>query len=121
MIRSRLSPLFCALGLLWSSVSWGQIEYVMDNLVVTDCYGELVDSGEGEEYSSNENFTFTVELEQGIPISVFFLEAVCIEEEFDFLEIWDGLAPSGTLLASITGSDFIPDAIVANSGTVTFQ
>lgn len=120
MTRSCLSSLICAFGLFWSAVSWGQVEYVMDNLVVTDCYGELVDSGEGEEYSSNENFTFTVELEQGIPISVFFLQAVCIEEDFDFLEIWDGLAPSGTLLASITGSDFIPDPVVANSGTVTF-
>ena len=54
MTRSCLSSLICALGLFWGAVSWGQVEYVMDNLVVTDCYGELVDSGEGEEYSSNE-------------------------------------------------------------------
>ena len=74
--------------LVWlTCAAWGQTEYVMDNLLVTDCFGQLVDSGDGEEYGSNENFVFTVELEEDVPILVNFLGTVCIEDGFDFLTL----------------------------------
>ncbi len=117
MKRLLLFAVCCAMAI---PTGWSQAEYVMDNLVVSDCTGQLVDSGDGEEYSSNENIVFAVELESGIPILVNFLSSVCIEEDFDFLTVWDGLAGSGNLLATITGTGFVPASLTANSGTVTF-
>jgi len=116
MKRLLLFAVCCAMA---TPRGWSQVEYVMDNLVVSDCFGQLVDSGDGEEYSSNENLVFTVELEVDIPIVVNFLSSVCIEEDFDFLNIWDGEADSGNLLASVTGTGFVPPSVTANSGTVT--
>ena len=108
------------IALVWlACAAWGQTEYVMDNLLVTDCFGELVDSGDGEEYGSNENFVFTVELEEDVPILVNFLGTVCIEDDFDFLTLWDGPADTGVLLSQITGSDFVPESVIASSGTLT--
>ena len=60
MKRLLLFAVCCAMA---TPRGWSQVEYVMDNLVVSDCFGQLVDSGDGEEYSSNENLVFTVELE----------------------------------------------------------
>lgn len=99
---------------------WSQVEYVMENLVVSDCTGQLVDSGEGEEYSSNENLTFVVDLGEPIPILIQFLSPICIEEDFDFLTIWDGPVDTGVLMAELTGIDFVPNALTANSGMVSF-
>ena len=120
MSNRILAPLVCTVALFLGSQAWCQVEYVMDNLTVSDCFGVLVDSGDGEEYSSNENLSFTVELEEDVPVSIFFLAPVCIEEDFDFLQIWDGAPGSGTLLTTVTGTDFIPESVIAYSGTVTF-
>ncbi|MGB1031096.1 MAG: CUB domain-containing protein, partial [Flavobacteriales bacterium] len=91
----------------------------MDNIYTNECDAILYDSGgEGVEYGLNENFTFTVET--GAPINVEFLEEVCIETDFDFLFIYDGLDDTAPLLAEITGFDFIPASLLANSGAVTF-
>lgn len=108
------------LACFYSRMTWGQTEYAMADMTVTDCNGILTDSGEGEEYSSNEALTFIVEMEEVIPISISFSQNICIEDGFDFLTIWDGLPDAGVLLASITGIDYIPDDLLANSGTVAF-
>ena len=108
------------LTIVWLGPSaWSQTEFVMDNLLVTECFGQLVDSGDGEEYGSNENLVFTVELEEDVPILVNFIGAVCIEEGFDFLMLWDGPADSGVMLSQITGLDFVPESVIAASGTLT--
>ena len=100
--------------------TWGQVEYIMSDLTVSDCSGILFDSGEGEEYSSNENFTFTVEMTDAIPVLVSFHPQFCLEEGFDFLTIWDGVPESSNLLATLTGTDFIPDDVLSNTGVVSF-
>lgn len=100
--------------------TWGQVEYIMSDLTVSDCSGILFDSGEGEEYSSNENFTFTVEMTDAIPVLVSFHPPFCLEEGFDFLTIWDGVPESSNLLATLTGTDFIPDDVLSNTGVVSF-
>lgn len=95
-------------------------EYLMSDTTVTDCDGFLFDSGNVDEiYGNNEDFTFTVET-GGVAIEVSFLSEVCIEEGFDFLNIYDGTSDAGPLLASITGEGFIPPGLTATSGAVTF-
>ena len=115
-----LRGVLCFIGILAAAYCSGQTEYVMADMTVYDCSGILTDSGEDAEYSSNEDFTFIVEMEEIIPVVVTFPESICIEEGFDFLFIWDGLPNVGTLLATITGSDFSPEDVTAMSGVVAF-
>lgn len=98
----------------------GQVEYIMSDMTVFDCSGILTDSGEGEEYSSNEDVTFVVELDDDVPILVTFASPFCLEDGFDFLTLWDGVPQSSNLLAALTGTDFVPDNILSSTGMVSF-
>ncbi len=94
-------------------------EYNMDNLTVSDCDGYLYDSGGLDDpYGNNENLTFTIST--GATITAGFLEEICIEDGFDFLNVYDGLDDTAPLIASITGANFTPGDLVANSGSMTF-
>ena len=117
----KLRPsLLSILALMLGISGWGQVEYVMSDLTVSDCSGALVDSGEGQEYSSNENYTFTVQMADVIPILVTFHGSFCLEDGFDFLTIWDGVPDASNLLATYTGTDFLPEDVVSNSGIISF-
>lgn len=115
---NRLLFLIGCLMLVHSAV--GQLpEFLMENAYTNECDGILFDSGgDGVEYGLNEDLTFTIET--GAPINIEFQENVCIETDFDFLYIYDGLDDSGTLLDEISGFDFTPGPYTAASGAVTF-
>ena len=73
-----------------------QVTYTMADTTVTDCFGELTDSGgEDDAYGNNENFTFTVDA--GSPLDLQFLGPIDIEPAapgtgllFDYLILYDG-------------------------------
>ena len=107
--------------LAWALAGWGQTEYTIDEVGSSECTGVLTDTGgAGDDYGGNEFFVFVVDLAPGIPITVSFLEEVCLESPFDQLQIIDGPANSGLNLATVTGVEFVPDAVTAVSGMVTF-
>lgn len=98
-----------------------QEEYTMEDISSTECSGILTDTGgSGDDYGGGEFFVFTVNLAVGLPIEVTFLENVCLENQLDFLQIYDGPPDSGMLLTEVTGIDYLPDAVTAWSGMVSF-
>ena len=117
----RLLFFFGALLVSLGAASQDLMEYTMTDTTVTDCDGYLSDSGGPDEsYSINENFEFTIST-GGVSIEVEFLENVCIENNLDFLNIYDGEDTNAPLITSITGADFIPPPFNASSGAVTFE
>lgn len=110
-----------AILLLAALVGKGQTEFTIDEVGSSECTGVLTDTGgAGDDYGGNEFYVFVVDLAPGIPIQVSFLEDVCLESPFDQLQIIDGPADSGLNLATVTGVDFVPEAVTAMSGMVTF-
>lgn len=95
------------------------IEYNMsDGAVLTDCQGILYDSGgESAIYGQSENLTTTIQT--GGPIALTFFNQFCLQANFDFLTIYDGIDATGTLLGQFTGVN-LPPALNATSGAVTF-
>ncbi len=96
----------------------GQTTYAMADTVVTDCFGELTDSG-GEEdaYGNNENLTFTVDA--GSPLDVSFIGPVDIEPAapgsgllFDYLILYDGPDAASPVLDTLFGSIQSPPTYV---------
>jgi gliding motility-associated-like protein len=98
----------------------GQIlpEYNMsDDLILTDCRGILYDSGgENGPYGQSENISTTISTNG--PITLTFFNQFCVQNNFDFLNIYDGVDDSGMLLGQFTGVN-LPPTLVANSGAVT--
>jgi len=96
---------FCA---FISNCILGQTTYNMSNQTVYECEGVLIDSEEGKDekvpggYDHNEDFVFTICVPntQGFTISFseFFLE-----EDFDFLTIYDGPNIASPLIGKYTG------------------
>lgn len=95
-------------------------EFMMSDTTVTECDAFLGDSGGPDEsYGINEDFVFTVNT--GGIIEVSFLTEICIEDGFDFLNIYDGLTTAAPLITSITGAGFIPPDITSSGGALTFE
>lgn len=104
-----------------AAVGWGQTEYTIDEVGSSECTGVLTDTGgAGDDYGGDEFFVFVVDLAPGTEIAVSFLGEVCLESPFDQLQIIDGPANSGLNLATVTGVDFVPEPVTAQSGMVTF-
>ncbi|HZV45064.1 MAG TPA: CUB domain-containing protein, partial [Saprospiraceae bacterium] len=107
----------------WSVSSFGQTEYTMQNLLVTDCEGILTDSDNGPEdgqYDHNEDYTFTVCVQNATEIIIAF-QFFSSEETYDVLNVYDGPNSGSPLLAMLTGSIQPPPVLVATSGCVTFH
>ena len=107
----------------WSVSSFGQTEYTMQNLLVTDCEGILTDSDNGPEdgqYDHNEDYTFTVCVQNATEIIIAF-QFFSSEETYDVLHVYDGPNSGSPLLAMLTGSIQPPPVLVATSGCVTFH
>ena len=114
-----LSTLFAAITLAWGG-GFGALAqtapYLMSDTVVTDCIGELTDSGGPEEaYGNNENLVFTVDSES--PLDVVFLGSVDIEAAapggavlFDYLVLHDGPDLNAPVLDTLYGSIANPPA-----------
>lgn len=94
-------------------------EYDMQNLVVTDCDGILFDSGgQSGIYDNNENFVFTI---QGLgPVSFQFFGQFCLENNLDFVTLYNGPNIGSPLLAGpFTGTNLPGGSFTANSGFLT--
>jgi len=111
--------LLILLALGFSKASGQVVEYNMFPATVNECDGILYDSG-GEDgiYGINENIIFTIN-SPGI-IDILFFDAFCLENNFDFLNIFDGPNIASPLLGSYTGTN-LPPPLIAASGSITFQ
>jgi hypothetical protein len=116
MGRATFRPLrsvFTAMVIVWGGglTAHAQADpYLMTDTVVTDCIGELTDSGGPEEaYGNNENLVFTVDSES--PLDVVFLGPIDIEAAapggavlFDYLVLHDGPDLASPALDTLYGS-----------------
>lgn len=112
------------LGLsIGSNHIFAQTEYLMQNLTVTDCEGTLTDSDDGLEegqYNHNEDFTFTICVDDADEIRVIF-DFFATEENLDILNVYDGPDTNSPLIASLSGIINPPPLILATSGCITFH
>ena len=97
--------------------------YLMTDTTVTDCIGELTDSGGPDEaYGNNENLVFTVVSDS--PLDVAFLGSVDIEPAapggplFDYLVLHDGPDLASPVLDTLYGSISSPPTYVT-TGSLT--
>jgi len=116
---NRLSALLFVL--LCRSLAEAQVipEYSMQNLTVTDCDGFLYDSGgEGDIYDNNENLVFTI---QGSgPVTLQFFGQFCLENNLDFVTLYNGPTIGSPLLAGpFTGNNLPSGTFSASSGFLT--
>ncbi len=118
MLRSILLPLVFVFGSLLAN-SQVLPEFNMEaGLLITECDGILFDSGgEDATYGQSENLTTTIQTNGTITLT--FFNQFCVQNNFDFLSIYDGLDANGTLLGQFTGVN-MPPTLTANSGAVTF-
>ena len=115
--------LICMMCVLWTDDASAQTEYEMQNAIVEDCEGILTDSEDGPEegqYAHNENYTFTVCVDNASEIIISF-HFFSTEETYDILTIYDGPNAGSPVLATLHGSIQPPPVFVATSGCVTFH
>ncbi len=119
--------LVCTVFWLWGSLQFGlfysQTEYLMQNLTVSECEGTLTDSDDGLEegqYNHNEDFTFTICVDDADEIRVVF-DFFATEENLDVLNVYDGPDTNSPLLASLSGIINPPPLLLATSGCITFH
>ncbi|MFN0032650.1 MAG: gliding motility-associated C-terminal domain-containing protein [Flavobacteriales bacterium] len=105
--------------------SWGCVmhaqelpEFDMNDTTVVDCQGILYDSG-GETgiYTNNENLTFVINPGQGI-ITITFQSQFCLENNLDFLSIYNGPTSASPLLGTYTGTS-LPPSFNSTGGAIT--
>ena len=103
------------------------LPYTMTDTTVTDCIGELTDSGGPEEaYGNNEDLVFTVESDS--PLDIQFIGPIDIEPAapgsgllFDYVVLHDGANLSAPVLDTLYGSiSNPPNYATAGSLTVHF-
>ncbi len=103
-----------------SFLSIAQVEYNMQDRLVTDCEGTLYDSGGPDEgYDHGEEFTFTI-CPEPVPACIQLnLGTVFLENNFDKLRVFDGPdTDSPNLLIHNNGVETFPP-INAYSGCIT--
>ncbi|MFM9984085.1 MAG: gliding motility-associated C-terminal domain-containing protein [Flavobacteriales bacterium] len=109
---------FSILFISKSSVGQDLPEFNMADTTVTECQGILYDSGgEAGIYGNNENITFVINPGVGI-ITLSFFNEFCLENNLDFLSIYDGPNSGAPLIGTYT-STTMPADISALSGAVT--
>lgn len=125
IISKYIIQFFYALISMWlmlGSLS-AQPVYNMQNALVTDCEGVLLDSDAGPEmgqYNHNEEFTFTICVEAASEIIVNF-EFFASEDNYDILTIYDGPDRNAPVLATLSGLLQPAPTLVATSGCITFH
>ncbi len=105
---------------LSTSTIYAQATYNMSDNFVTDCEGILYDSGGPDNnYSPNENFTFTICPDTNPSCIHLSLGTVIIENLFESIEVYDGIDnTSPLLLLHKDGLQTIP-ILEASSGCIT--
>src|SRR5690554_7082223 len=107
-----------ALKLIFVLSVKAQTEYTMQNALVMDCEGVLLDSENGPEegqYDHNEDYTFTICVPNAREIVLSF-DFFATEENYDILTIYDGPDKNAPVIASYSGIIQPPPVVVANSG-----
>lgn len=122
--RHLLVALLLACAGFETNTVWAQPpQYAMTDTTVTDCFGELTDSGGTEEaYGNNEDLVFTIEA--GSPLDVGFIGSIDIEPAapggllFDYLVLHDGPGLSSPVLDTLFGNIANPPSYTT-SGPLT--
>lgn len=111
-------PLF----LLWTINLFAQFPIsTIDENNSTACSGILLDSGgENEDYTENENHTFTICPNEPSSCILFDIEFYNLELDFDYIRFYEGGSTSGELLTELTGGG-VDYQIQANSNCLTIQ
>ncbi|HRW75159.1 MAG TPA: CUB domain-containing protein, partial [Saprospiraceae bacterium] len=118
-ILTRTLPLLVLLVISWRADA--QTTFEMSNALVTDCEGILTDSEAGQlpgTYDHNENFTFTICINQADKITLNFV-TFCTEEIFDIVRIYDGPDTLSTLIGGPYSGVLSPFSVTATSGCMT--
>ncbi len=100
---------------------YAQPEYTMSNQVVDDCEGYLMDSNAGdpaENYDHNEDYTFSICIPGADRITMVF-EYFCTEEDFDYLQIFDGPDTNSPPVGGIFTGEPDPPTVIATSGCIS--
>jgi gliding motility-associated-like protein len=115
---SRLGMvMFMLLAPLLADAQWDYPQFNMSQTTITNCFGRLYDSGgPTASYGLNESITTTIAAD-GI-VTLTFYGAFSLQENVDFLTLYDGTEATGSLLGIYTGQQS-PGQLVATSGTVT--
>ena len=125
LIRHMVLGFGCWGGLTLCSTAQTE-PYLMADTTVTDCTGQLADTGgPGEAYGNNENLVFTVDA--GSPLEITFLNPVEIEPAapgggllFDYLILFDGPNTNAPVLDTLYGTIQFPNSYTT-SGALTVQ
>jgi hypothetical protein len=92
---------------------------------ITTCNARFYDSGGfAGSYSNNEDFTYTFIPASGTNLKVVF-NSFSLEQNFDFLSIYDGPSTASPLLGTFTGTQILAGqtffSSTANGGRLTFR
>ena len=114
----RLGVFMLVLSLpLVGKAQWDYAQYNMSQTTINNCFGRLYDSGgPSTPYGLNENITTVIEAD-GI-VTLTFYGAFSLQENVDFLTVYDGPVSAGVVLGVFTGQD-LPGQLVATSGVVS--
>jgi gliding motility-associated-like protein len=96
---------------------WNYPEFNMSNATIGNCFGRLYDSGGlTGPYGVDENTTTVINTD-GI-ITMTFFGSFALQDNVDFLTVYDGASTAGLLLGTFTGQ-VSPGELVATSGAMT--
>jgi hypothetical protein len=107
--------------LCWAGISQALLSQsvVITNGSYTGCSGTFYDSGSWfGSYQNNENYTYTICASAGSCVRVDF-SAFDLEQNYDYLYVYDGPNISGTFIGTYTGFSG-PGSITSSSGCLTF-
>lgn len=118
MLKKYLILIFA----LITSLSFSQT-YNMSNAPVNTCSGTFLDSGGTGNYASNQTFTKTFCPSTPGSIIRFVFTQFNLENNADFLYVYDGNSTTAPLLATYTGTDLpltLQPTAANTSGCLTF-
>lgn len=119
ILGNRISFTIGCIAMLMVSFAQSQTlpEFNMSDTTVTVCEGILFDSGGPDDTYGNDEFT-TFVINTGGIITLTFFDQICLENNLDFISIYDGPDDTYPLLGSYTGNT-LPPVLVVNGGVVT--
>lgn len=99
---------------------WDLLEDKFSSCSITACSDTLYDMGGPHgEYYNNEEYTFTIAPDNASSVTLDFL-SLDLENNYDYLYIYDGYNTSASLLGTYTGSS-LPTSITSSMGAVTLK
>lgn len=95
--------------------------FLIGNSTASTCVGTFYDSGgAGGNYGNNQNLTYTLCSSQSGQCLQMNFTSFDLENNFDFLRIYDGPNTLGTLLGTYTGAT-LPPTVTSSTGCLTFN